>query len=131
MSGRSCRGSVPSSGGFTLIEVIAALVIFSAGVIMVLRLTTALSRQMEYAAATSELVVRTEERLDSLESLPFDSLTLGSRSDTLTVRGIAYRRTVSVTAVTGLLRQIAVTMSRADGQAGASSSMTSFAAAPW
>ena len=89
--------------GFTLIEVIAALVIFSVGVLMVLQLTTALSRQMEYAATASELVVRSEERLDSLEALPFTSLVPGTTVDTITIHGVPYLRTAAVTSVTGLL----------------------------
>ena len=82
MSYEPCRRAVPCHQGFTLIEVIAALVIFSLGVLMVLRLTSALTAQMEYAATSSELVVRSEEPLDSLEALPFTSLVLGTTIDT-------------------------------------------------
>ena len=121
----------PDSRGFTLIEVIAALVIFSLGVLMVLDLTTALSRQMKYAATTSELVVRAEERLDSLESLPFDSLSLGTRYDTLTVQGLSYGRTQVVSSVTGLLYQIQVTLAPLTAGAGPSYSATSYSAAEW
>ena len=97
MSGAPCRGSGPFRGGFTLIEVIGSLVIFSLGVIMVLQLTGALTRQMEYATKTSEVVARVQERLDSLEALPFDSVTVGTRQDTLTVRGTRYVRNATVT----------------------------------
>lgn len=124
------RGSGPR-GGFTLIEVIGALVIFSVGVIMVLQMTGALSRQMEYAAKSSELVVRAQERLDSLEALPFDSITVGTRQDTLTVRGIQYIRQATVTSVTGLLRRIDVSVSPLTSGAGPSVSSTSYAAAQW
>lgn len=131
MSGAPCRGSGPSQGGFTLIEVIGALVIFSLGVIMVLQLTGALTRQMEYAARSSELVVRAQERLDSLEALPFDSITVGTRQDTLTVRGIAYVRRATVTSVTGLLRRIEVSLAPQTTGAGPSYAATSYAAARW
>jgi prepilin-type N-terminal cleavage/methylation domain-containing protein len=120
----------PGSGprrGFTLIEVIGALLIFSVGVIMVLQLTGALSRQMEYAAKSSELVVRAQERLDSLEALPFDSITVGTRQDTLTVRGIRFIRRFTVTSVTALLRRIDVTVTPLTAGQGPSVSSTSYA----
>ncbi len=131
MSGAPCRGSGPSRGGFTLIEVIGALVIFSLGVIMVLQLTGALTRQMEYAAKSSELVVRAQERLDSLEALPFDSITVGTRQDTLTVRGVRYVRRTTVTSVTGLLRRIDVGLAPQTPGTGPSFTATSYAATRW
>jgi prepilin-type N-terminal cleavage/methylation domain-containing protein len=126
-----CHGTAASDRGFSLIEVIAALVIFSTGVLMVLRLTTALSARMEYSATASEVAVRSQERLDSLESLPFDSLALGTTADTLTIQGAQYVRTVVVTSVTGILYQIQVTTVRMDGEAGPSSAATSYAAGHW
>lgn len=131
MSVRPCRGSGPPEGGFTLIEVIGALVIFSLGVIMVLQLTGALSRQMEFAAKTSQVVARAQERLDSLESLPFDSLTLGSRQDTTTILGTPYRLSTTVTAVTAILRQIDLTMAPSSGASGPTYTTTSYSSAPW
>lgn len=121
----------PGSRGFTLIEVIAALVIFSMGVLMVLGLTQSLSTQMRWAAATSELVVRTEERLDSLESLDFDSLRLGTRNDTLSIQGVSYRGVQRVTSVTGLLYQLQISLTPVTSGAGPSYSATSYSSAKW
>lgn len=131
MNNGPCSGTAPCRRGFTLIEVIAALVIFSVGVLMVLRLTTALSAQMQYAATASELVVRSQERLDSLEALPFSSLVLGTTSDTITVLGVQYLRTAVISQVTGLLYQIQVTLTRLDGGSGPSFTVTSYSAAQW
>ena len=114
-----------------MIEVIGALVIFSVGVLMVLKLTGALSRQMEYAAKTSELVARTQERLDSLEAVPFDSLTLGTLADTTSVRGISYIRTATVSQVTAVLYQIAVTMAPQVAGGGPTITAASYSAAQW
>lgn len=109
----------------------AALLIFSMGVLVVLRLTVSLSARMEYAATASELGVRAQERLDSLESLPFDSLTLGTVEETLTIQGEDYVRRVVVTSVTGLVYQMQVTLEPADGEPGPRTTATSYAAAPW
>ncbi len=121
----------PSRKGFTLIEVIGALVIFSVGVLMVLSLAGSLSRQMNWAAVTSELVVRAQERLDSLEALPFSSLTPGSTDETLRIRGDAYARTVSVTSVTGLMYRLDVSIAPEDGADGPSYSVASYKVSAW
>lgn len=116
--------------GFTLIEVIGALVIFSAGVLMVLGITGSLARQMDWAAETSELVVRTQERLDSLEATPFDSLVAGTSADTFAIRGRSFVRTSTVTAVTGLLVRIDVSVRSADG-VGPNHAAVSYQSAQW
>jgi hypothetical protein len=100
-------------------------------VIMVLQLTGALTRQMTYSARSSELVARAQERLDSLEALPFDSITVGNRQDTLTVRGLRYVRRATVTSVTGLLRRIDVSLTPQTTGQGPSYTATSYAAARW
>ncbi len=81
--------------GFTLIEVVAALVIFSVGVLMVIRLSTASTTQMRYAGVSSALALRAAERLDSLEAEPFASLTPGTEADTFLVSGLSYGRGVT------------------------------------
>jgi len=126
-----CRPTRAAPRGFTLIEVIAALVIFSAGVLVVLDLTRSLSREMRLAATTSELVVRVQERLDSLESLSVDSLTVGTVADTLTIQGVAYQRTVIVSSITGLLYQLDVRVSPVTAGEGPSWAATSYSAAHW
>lgn len=117
--------------GFTLIEVIGALVIFSVGVLMVLQLSGALSRQMEYAAKSSELVARAQQRLDSLEATPFDSLVVATRQDTLTLRGTPYRMTTTVASVTAILKRIDVTVAPVTDGTGPAQALTSYTAAKW
>ena len=124
------RGGAGASG-FTLIEVIGALVIFSVGVLMVIQVSGSLSNQMQYAAVTSELVVRGQEQLDSLEATPFDSLTTGTAVDSLIISGAAYTQTVSVTTVTALLYQLDVTILPRSGGPGPSFAATSYSALPW
>ncbi len=130
MNTHPCRRRLPRTG-FTLIEVIGALVIFSLGVLMVLSLAGSLSRQMDWAAVTSELVVRAQERLDSLEALPFSSLTPGSTDETLRIRGDSYARTVSVSSVTALMVRLDVSITPMDGADGPSYSVASYQVSAW
>ena len=51
-----------------------ALLVFVMGVLMVLRLSAAMTTQLEYSGITSELVVLAHEQIDSLAATPFDSL---------------------------------------------------------
>jgi prepilin-type N-terminal cleavage/methylation domain-containing protein len=117
-------------GGFTLIEVIGALVIFSVGVLMVMQVSGALGTQMRYAGAGSEITVLAGARLDSLEALPLTSLTPGTAVDTLVAEGIEYECTVVVTSVTNALSMIDLTLSPTGGD-GPTHSVTSYTSEPW
>ncbi len=128
MSTPSCSSNGCNSG-FTLIEVIGALVIFSVGVLMVLQLSGALGTQMSYAGGTSQLAVLANERLDSLEAEPFASLTPGVETDTVTVDGVSYERVVTIASLTPLLARIDVSLTPiADGPTYA---VTSYASTVW
>ncbi|MEX0836819.1 MAG: prepilin-type N-terminal cleavage/methylation domain-containing protein [Gemmatimonadota bacterium] len=117
-------------GGFTLIEVVAALVIFSVGVLMVIRLSTASTTQMRYAGVSSALALRAAERLDSLEAEPFASLTPGTDADTFVVSGLSYARVVTLTSLTPLLARVEVALTPVDGQ-GPTLATTSYVAETW
>jgi prepilin-type N-terminal cleavage/methylation domain-containing protein len=116
--------------GFTLIEVIAALVIFSVGVLMVVQMSGGLGARMRYAGARSELVVFANERLDSLEAEPFTALTPGTSLDTLVAEGTSFQSTVTITTVTPVLRRIDVSIAPLSG-GGPSHAVTSYASAVW
>lgn len=103
-----------TEAGFTLIEVVAALVIFSVGVLMVMTLTGTLSIQMQRAAVRSEVVVIGQERVDSVQMLEFDSLTVGTTQSSMVIRGRSYLCTVTVSQLTRVLIQAEVTLSPAD-----------------
>lgn len=116
--------------GFTLIEVVAAFVIFSVGVLMVIQLASAVGRQMTYAGVRSTLVVLANESLDSLQALPFDQLNAGVDADTMLVQGTPYARTRTVTAVTPLLARIDVSLTPVEA-AGPSHAVTTYSAEIW
>lgn len=116
--------------GFTLIEVIGALVIFAAGILMIMQVSGALTTQMRYAGVRSQIVALANEQLDSIESEPFDSINAGSVEDTVVVQGWSYRRRVSVTALTPVLAKVEVELVRVDSL-GPSHSVTSYTSAVW
>ena len=58
--------------GFTLIEVVAALVIFSLGVLVLLNLTGVLSLQLNRAGKSTSVAIAVQNRLDSLLQVPYD-----------------------------------------------------------
>ena len=96
--------------GFTLIEVIGALVILSAGILMVMQTGSSLTTRMREAGARSELAVLASAQVDSIEATPFDSLAAGTTQDTLIVQGWTYRRSVAVTLLTPVLARIDVSL---------------------
>ena len=93
-----------SADGFTLIEVIGALVIFSMGVLMIMNSANILSVTMGRAALRSELAVLGQERLDSLELVDYSALTLGETTSTSSIRGQTYEWVVSVEDASLLIR---------------------------
>lgn len=128
-SAARCFG-VGSRTGFTLIEVIGALVIFAVGILMIMQVSGALTTQMRYAGIRSEIVALAAERVDSIESAPFDSVDAGTVQDTVTVQGWSYLRTVTVTSVTPVLARIEVELVRTDGL-GPSHAVTSYTSDVW
>ena len=98
-----------STDGFTLIEVIGALVIFSMGVLAVMGLGAALTLQMEMAALRSELALVGQERVDSLELVDYTALTVGTTTSSTSIRGQTFTWSVTVSDSTAIIRHIAVT----------------------
>ncbi len=124
----------PRCGGFTLIEVMAALLVFVMGVLMLLRLSAAMTAQLEYSGITSELVVIAHEQIDSLAATPFDSLLANTVAVDFKVgkQEIEYTRTVTVSLVNALLYQFDVDLSLKDTLAwGPSYSVTTYSAGAW
>ena len=128
-SADSCPG-FGLSNGFTLIEVIGALVIFAAGILMIMQVSGALTTQMSYAGVRSQIVALANEQVDSIESAPFDSINAGVTEDTVTVQGWEYRRMISVTVLTPVLARVEVELIRVDSM-GPSHSVTSYTSAVW
>jgi prepilin-type N-terminal cleavage/methylation domain-containing protein len=124
------RGGLRQRGGFTLIEVMAALLVFSAGVLMMLGVTRALGQSLERSAINSLITADGQERMDSLMSVGFTSLS-GNYADTLTYRGVQYRLTHSVTLYSPLVKRILVTVEPLAGDPGPSFDVVSYLADEW
>lgn len=124
------EGLRSSAAGFTLIEVIAALVIFSMGVLAVMQLTGTLSVQMRRAALRSELAVVGQERLDSLELVPYATITLGTSTSSTSIRGQTYTWSLTVSDSTALIRHVKLSGSPAGGS-GPSFSGATFVVRSW
>ncbi|HEX9886116.1 MAG TPA: prepilin-type N-terminal cleavage/methylation domain-containing protein [Longimicrobiales bacterium] len=129
MKGRS-EPCPTTRDGFTLIEIIGALLIFSVGVIMALQLSGSLATQIESAALRTEVVWLARDGLDSLETVVPDSLTTGTRGDTLVVRGRSYARTFTVALYSPLVHQLTVDLSPVTGS-GPRHTARSFVSSPW
>lgn len=83
--------------GFTLIEVVGALVIFSAGVLLALSLSRGLTGQMARATLRSEATLLGRQTLDSIAMLPYASVVPGAPAvDAPMVSGRTFTRTVTV-----------------------------------
>ena len=119
-----------STDGFTLIEVIGALVIFSMGVLALVLLGGTLSVQMEGAALRSELAVVGQARLDSLELVDYTNLTVGTTASSASIRGETYTWTVTVADSTSLLRHVEVS-GVPDSGSGPSFSGSAFVPRSW
>jgi prepilin-type N-terminal cleavage/methylation domain-containing protein len=122
--------ALTAKGGFTLIEVVAALLIFSVGVLMVIQVSSALGTQMRYAGVRSQIAVLAAERLDSLESTPLDSIVAGTAADTLRIQGLDYARTSTVALLTPVLARVDVAVTPVGGT-GPSHAVTSYVSASW
>jgi hypothetical protein len=110
--------------------VVGALVIFSVGVLMVMRAGSSLTTQMRYSGARSEIAVLASAQVDSIEATPFDSLTAGTIADTVSIQGWAYVRQVTVTLLTPVLGRVEVGFTPV-GDLGPSYEVTSYTSAAW
>ncbi|NNM07138.1 MAG: prepilin-type N-terminal cleavage/methylation domain-containing protein [Gemmatimonadetes bacterium] len=125
------RGSsIPSKSGFTLIEVVGALVIFSVGVLALLSLTGALSVQLNQAGKGTSVSAEVQTKLDSLQTLPYDSLFPGMAEDTVEFQGERFLVRYLVTQATPLMREVQVIVEPVDGS-GPELTASAFVSRPW
>lgn len=118
------------TAGFTLIEVMGALVIFTVGILAALNLSGGLGQRLDRAALRTMVVEVAHEEVDSMRAEGYDALLPGSGSVTIEIATRSYRIARSVEQYTPLVRRIAVSVSPESGE-GPSHSVTSFISTEW
>ena len=105
-----------ASRGFTLIEVVVAIVMLAFGVLASASLTAALMKSNRGVTNRTRAVEVLRENVEDLQSVPYPAL--GNGSDTVTVRGIAFARTWTVEANTPAanLKRVTLTVTWTDRQ---------------
>ena len=105
------RGVFASIGGFTLVEVMVALVILAVGALSLAQVSLSIAALMQQSSAKTELIALAENRLESVQARPFADIDPGVEQDTVPVRGKPYVRRVTITAPNARTRQIAIDLS--------------------
>jgi prepilin-type N-terminal cleavage/methylation domain-containing protein len=119
-----------SRSGFTLIEVMGALVVFSVAVLMATSLTTSLAARMRYSAMRSEITSHAQSGLDSIAILPYDSVDVGSVEETLVIQGSTYRKTLTVLQIEPRVREVQVSLAPL-APPGPQYQVVTYVVAPW
>ena len=95
--------------GFTLIEVVGALLIFSIGVLLAGYLSNALTTLARDSTLRSEVTAIGQQTLDSLSALPYSTLPDGTAVENqVTIEGRTYTRSWTVTQLGLRSRQVLV-----------------------
>jgi hypothetical protein len=113
-----------------LIEVLAALVVFSVAVLLATSLTSALAVQMRYSAVRSEIASHAQSWLDSIAILPYDSVPVGTVSDTMVVQGSAYSANLTVLQLQPRIREVQVSLAPVSPP-GPQYRIVTYVVAPW
>lgn len=103
-------GSVTSISGFTLVEVMVALIILAVGALAVTQLSLSVAVLMQQSSAKTELIAAADNRLEAVQARPYAQITPGVELDTVAVRGTRYVRRITITAPSTRTRQIAIDM---------------------
>jgi type IV pilus assembly protein PilV len=85
--------------GFSLVEVLIALVVLSVGVLAVTGLAASSVRLVRSGFNVTNSTLAAQQVLDFYRVLPFDSIALGTSVDTLTLGGQSYTVASTVTDV--------------------------------
>lgn len=108
MTARRNARAGPASAGFTLVEVMVALVVLALGALSIMQVSLSVAVLMQRAGARTQLITAVDNRLESVQARPFGDLRAGTEEDTVVIRGLPYRRRVTIAAPNSRLREIRV-----------------------
>ena len=83
--------SPKESGGFTLLEILIALIIFSVGILALTSLTVTATKTGAYGGRMSEAVTFAQDKLEELKANSWDKIVSGADQETGPT-GISYTR---------------------------------------
>lgn len=113
-----------SREGFTLIEVVVAMVLLALGILGVMHLSVAATVLARNTVAMTELGIRAENVLESARDRGYTGNPAGVTTDSVSVRGHRYARRVTVTDQGANAREIRVDVIRAGQTASTYSVLT-------
>ena len=114
-SGAYSRNPQSSKSGFTLVEVVLAMVLLSAGTLGLVHLAGAALLTSRSGMSATSVGVYAENALEATRDRGFAGTAPGVTTDTLQVRGVRYARTVTIVDRNGRLREIRVDVLRVPG----------------
>jgi Tfp pilus assembly protein PilV len=85
-----------------------ALVVLAVGALALTHLSLSVAALMQQSSAKTELIALAENRLESVQARDYVDIAPGVEQDTVSVRGKAYVRRVTITAPNARTRQIAI-----------------------
>ncbi|MGH7544934.1 MAG: type IV pilus modification PilV family protein [Gemmatimonadota bacterium] len=100
-------------GGFTLVETLVAMIVFSVGVLSLAQITGRLAVEMRRAGAQTAVVATAQTGMETREVQDFASVAVGTTVDTITIRGRAFVRTVTVTSPALRVKRVDVSVAPA------------------
>lgn len=98
-----CPGSTIAEKGFTLVEVLVALVILSVGILAVAALATTSVTQVQTGFNVTNSTIAAQQVLDAYIVQRFDSILMGATTDTVTLGGQNYYVVSTVTDISAAL----------------------------
>ena len=123
-SGVHSRNDVGPEAGFTLVEVVMAMLLLCTATLGLVHLAgTAMITSRSALSATS-LGVYAENALEAARDRGFAGIAPGSTTDTLNVRGIRYARRITIVDRSARIREIRVDIARIGGDSLATSALT-------
>lgn len=97
-----------SDRGFTLVEVMVALVILATGALAITQLSLSVAMLMQQSTAKTELITFAENRLEAVQAMEYEEIVAGVLEDTVVVRGHPYVRRVTITEPNSRMREIRI-----------------------